>query len=68
MIHIMQREGMARNYLADLVMLEIERIGKIVLLSIIFKYVYNISERFGTSLFLKIMALLCMYVGLFIDW
>lgn len=28
MIHIMQREGLARNYLADLVMMEIDRIGK----------------------------------------
>lgn len=28
MIHIMQREGIARNFLADLVMMEIDRIGK----------------------------------------
>lgn len=29
LVHIMQREGMARNFLADLVMMEIERIGKL---------------------------------------
>lgn len=29
MIHIMQREGIARNFLADLVMMEIDRIGKV---------------------------------------
>lgn len=28
LVHIMQREGLAKNFLADLVMMEIERIGK----------------------------------------
>lgn len=40
MIHIMQREGIARNFLADLVMMEIDRIGEM-------DTSYNISSFHG---------------------
>ena len=28
LVHVMQKEGMAKNFLTDLVMMEIQRIGK----------------------------------------
>lgn len=54
MIHIMQREGIARNFLADLVLMEIDRIGEADI-----NYIF--PSFFGISLELIqwIISLLC---------
>jgi hypothetical protein len=49
MVHIMQREGMAQKFLADIVMMDIDRIGKWVCHRLVLDCTASIDTNFGRT-------------------